>query len=95
MLNFKTSASESTSEYKIDYSAFNAVYKVNLDNRSQKEKDEDEEGAEEEEEEEKEKRNHSALNHSVSCVAGYVSTFHPGAEQQGISRSCVEIMHMV
>jgi len=36
LLNFKPSAEE----YKVDFSAFNAVYKINLDTRSQQEKDE-------------------------------------------------------
>ena len=84
LLNFKPSAAE----YKVDFSAFNAVYKVNLDPRSQKEKDEEKE--EEGEGEEKEERNGYAPA-SVSC---YVPTFLPNSEM-AVSRSCVEIMHMV
>ncbi len=63
LLNFKHSASE----YKIDYSAFNAVYKVNMDARSQKERDDD--GGEGLDQSDVPPTS-SSLAHSVSCIPG-------------------------
>jgi len=102
LLNFKPSASE----YKVDFSAFNAVYKVNLDTRSQKEKEEeDEEEGEEKDSDEEEtengglkQKNHIPFQHqSVSSVSGYHQppTFLPNNYHRAKSNSCVEIMHMV
>ena len=68
LLNFKHSASE----YKIDYSAFNAVYKVNMDSRSQKERDEEQE-EEDEEGGVHDQTNSSPLTHSISCIPGELS----------------------
>ena len=72
LLNFK----HSKSEYKIDYSAFNSVYKVHMDCRSQKERDEMENEEEEEEEEEKEENKFLPnLQQSVTNISGYIPTY--------------------
>jgi len=60
LLTFKHSASE----YKIDYSAFNAVYKADLSPKSQKTKDEEDE--EKEEEDDKDDKNKCSTVPSIS-----------------------------
>ena len=71
LLTFKHSASE----YKIDYSAFNAVYKADLSPKSQRAKDDENEEKDEEEDDEEETKcstvsstspNHVDINRSIS-----------------------------
>jgi len=71
LLTFKHSASE----YKIDYSAFNAVYKADLSPKSQRAKDDENEEKDEEEDDEEETKcstvsstspNHVDMNRSIS-----------------------------
>ena len=91
LLNFK----HSKSEYKIDYSAFNSVYKVHMDCRSQKERDEMENEEEEEEEEEKEENKFLPnLQQSVTNISGYIPTYL-SRNQLEKTNSCTEILHMV
>ena len=95
LLNFR----HSKSEYKIDYSAFNSVYKVHMDCRSQKERDElenDEEEEEEEEEKEEKEENKFLpnLQQSVTNISGYIPTFL-SRNHLDKSNSCTEILHMV
>jgi len=81
LLTFKHSASE----YKIDYSAFNAVYKADLSPKSQKAKDLENEQVDEEGEDEEAKQSVSSSSpnhiemlskrnylHSNSCLPNYV-----------------------
>jgi len=87
LLNFKHSASE----YKIDYSAFNAVYKTEMSTESQANKDaESDTKSEDSNKDSLSKLGPALTNHSVSHL-------ELPYQLRGVSRarSCTEVLHMV
>ena len=88
LLNFKHSASE----YKIDYSAFNAVYKTEMSTESQASKDAESDSK-------CSQHSKKSVSHLQLPLSNHVAV--PVGElpyqlrELGRTRSCTEVLHMV